>query len=184
MKESRQYLIDRIRKDIDSRNQVIKEIYTNRKIKDSIYSFILKNGGDKDDAQDMFTHAVVSFIQQCYSPVFELKHSLNTYLYSIARHAWINKRKEDKKFEFQNHKIEFIEYEPSMEEKIIGNERLQQLRKGLSKIGENCKNVMLLWASQIKMREIAIRMNYASEEVARKKKHQCLQKLKSILKDI
>ncbi|MBT8232007.1 MAG: sigma-70 family RNA polymerase sigma factor [Saprospiraceae bacterium] len=177
-------LIERVRDNVASRNAAIKEIYQDQKIKDSIYSFILQNGGTQDDAHDMFTHAIIAFVQQCYSPVFELKHQLGTYLYSIARYAWIKKRKKDSKNLVVELDHTHEDYEPSCEEKIIGNERLGLLRKGLTLLDDKCKEVMTMWASQLKMREIAIRMNYASEQVARKKKHHCLNKLKSILKDI
>lgn len=178
-------IVEKVRKDITSRNEVIKDIYSDKKIKDSIYSFILKNGGDLDDAHDIFTQSIVSFVQQCYSPVFELRHQLGTYLYSIARYAWIAHCKKENKYksvEFENERIS--DYTPSIESKIIGDERIKILKKGVTLLDEKCKEVMQLWATQLKMREIAVRMGYASEQVARKKKHQCLNKLKSILKDI
>jgi RNA polymerase sigma factor (sigma-70 family) len=178
-------IIQQVRKDIASRNVVIQDIYNNRKYKDSIYSLVLKNGGNTDDAHDIFTQAIISFVQQCYSPVFEIKHQLGTYLYSIARYAWIAHCKKEKKhrsFEIENDQVS--DYAPSIESKIISDERLSILKKGVTLLDEKCKKVMTLWATQLKMREIAMRMGYASEQVARKKKHQCLNKLKSILKDI
>jgi len=178
-------IIEQVRKDLASRNVVIRNIYEDKKIKDSIYSFVLKNGGDLDNAHDIFTQTIVSFVQQCYSPVFELRHQLGTYLYSIARYAWIahcKKESKHKSQEIEDHAVsDFI---PSIESKIISEERLGILRKGVTLLDEKCKEVMTLWATQLKMREIAVRMGYASEQVARKKKHQCLNKLKSILKDI
>ena len=177
-------IVERVRKDITSRNLVIQQLYGDSKIKDSIYSFILKNGGSEDDAHDMFTHAIIAFVQQCYSPVFKLKYQIGTYLYSVARHEWINKSKKERKYTEIEKAPVVKDYEPSIETKIINGERFSQLRKGLTRLDEKCKEIMRLWASQLKMREIAIRMNYASENVARKKKHQCLNKLKSIIKDI
>lgn len=176
--------VEQVRKNLDSRNNVIRQLFNDPKIQNSIYAFILKNGGTREDAHDMLTHAIISFVKQCYSPVFELKYSINTYLYSIARYAWINKNKKTSLEEYTDIEYEYIDYEESIEEKIIGEDRMMMLRKALTHLDEKCREVLMMWANKIKMREIAIKMNYASEGMARKKKHQCLQKLKSLIGDI
>lgn len=177
-------LVERVRKDIDSRNQVIVELYKNDKIRRSIFSFVFKNGGNEESANDLLTHAIISFTQQCFSPVFELRHSINTYLYTIARYKWINDHKASSKINLIEESQIPHTYVPSIEDEIIGKERSTLLRKALTQLDEKCRKVMQMWASQLKMREIAIRMSYSSEQMARKKKHQCLQRLKEIVKDI
>lgn len=184
MNQDTTLLIERIRKDIDSRNGVIRELYNDDKIKSSIYALVLKNGGTPDDAHDILTHAIIAFVQQCYSPVFNLKNQVSTYLYAIARYKWINERKKAVKHNIQELKDSDGGYTHSIESTIIGNERSQKLQFALTRLDDKCREVMLMWASQLKMREIAIRMSYASAEVARKKKHQCLNKLKTLIKDI
>ena len=175
-------LIERVRNGIDSRDEVIRELYNDSKLNNYIYSFVLKNGGTKDDGHDLLTYSIISFIQQCYSPVFEVRNQLHTYLFSIARYKWINNKKKELKFvEIENREEEFM---PSIEDEIIGGERVNLLKNALTQLDEKCKEVMKMWASQMKMREIALRMSYASEQVARKKKHQCLNKLKELLKSI
>lgn len=176
--------IDRIRKGIPSRNEVITELYSNEKIKGSIYAFVLKNGGSQSDAQDIFTHSIVAFVKQCNSPVFKLKNTLSTYMFSIARYEWIRQCKNSKRIIYSDEEISISGYEPSIEEKIIGQARTEALKKALTYLDDKCKKVLTMWASQVKMREIAITMNYSSEGMARKKKHNCLNKLRVLIKDI
>jgi len=56
-----------------------------------------------------------------------------------------------------------------------------QLEKLLKTLEPKCREVLRLWSLNYKMREIALRMSYSSEQMAKKKKYLCLKRLKEIL---
>jgi len=184
LQKSASALIERVRKDNNSRNAVIRELYNDIKLNNFIYSFVLKNGGTKDQGHDLLSNSIIAFIQQCYRTGFEVKHEIHTYIFSIARYNWINDKKSKSNLNTVELEERDEEFTSSIEEAIIGEERIGLLKRALTQLDEKCREVMTMWASQIKMREIAIRMSYASEQVARKKKHQCLNKLKVLLKAV
>ena len=76
----------------------------------------------------------------------------------------------------------FILIEPSVFKSIEVNEEKEAMLKLLSHLGEDCQKVLLyFYYERIKMKEIANRMNFANDQVARNKKVKCLKKLASIM---
>ncbi len=62
---------------------------------------------------------------------------------------------------------------------IYNLELKQILSKELEALGESCKEILRLWSHSYSMREIKTKLNIASEEATRKRKHICLKKLLS-----
>ena len=56
-------------------------------------------------------------------------------------------------------------------------EQKELLSKILEFATEDCKKVLLRWAQNYRMKEIASEMHYKSEDYAKRKKHLCLKKL-------
>lgn len=176
-------IVDRVRSAISERDIVIEELYTNSNLCNSVYSYVLKNGGDEQEANDVFTFGIMTFIKQCYRPLFELSSSVEAYVFSISKYEWIRLSKRKMKV-IQHEPNIHGEIEVSIENEIINRERFSMLKKVLEDLDEKCRKVLTLWSTNLKMREIAIHMDYKSEGMARKKKHECLTKLKSLIKDI
>lgn len=178
-----QKIVEKVRSDLESRNAVIKDLYTSKTLKASINSFILKNSGTKDDVEDLLTHGVMAFVKQCYRPLFELKNPPEGYIFTIVKYEWMRRRK-GRMVVVDEEKRPELTTGITIEQEIIGGERIEALRAALRKLDEKCRKVLTLWSSNLKMREIALQMNYKSDGMARKKKHECLGKLKLIIKDI
>ncbi|NNL91553.1 MAG: sigma-70 family RNA polymerase sigma factor [Saprospiraceae bacterium] len=176
-------IIEDVRRDIPSRNEVIKAIYSNENLTVAISSYVLKHGGVVEEANDLFTFAIMTFIKQCYRPEFILSKSLESYIFSVAKYEWMRLRKVKNRVKLEED-IEIEEQEPSIEHLMIDRERKKELKRAMSHLDEKCIQILTMWSSSIKMREIAYQMLYKSEGMARKKKHECLKKLKSLIKDI
>lgn len=170
-----------IRKDLDGRNKVIQQLYSDDALRQKVYSYILNNGGSSDDANHVFVEAIIKFVQRCYSDVFELKSTMESYIMAVARNEWIRSRKN---LQQELPHDERMASQEDLEQKLISDERLSAIRNALTDLDEKCRKILLMWASNVKMREIAIRMSYKSDGFARKKKHKCLQKLKLLIEDI
>ena len=176
-------IIEKVRKDIESRNEVISFLYSDSKLLGFVNAFVRKNGGDDEDGKDMFTFGIMTFIKQCYRSEFELTKPVTSYIFSIAKYEWYRIRK--KSFRIVYDGEDHIEGEaPSVETIIIEEEKRAALRNALSQLDEKCIEVIRLWASNTKMRQIALTLGYTSAGMARKKKHECINKLKTLIKDI
>lgn len=176
-------IIEKVRVDLESRNAVIKELYYNQKLRSMISSYVHKNSGTKTDVDDLLTFGIMNFIKQCYRPLFELQKPVEAYIFSIIKYEWMKRAKKKMDVVDEDKRPEWTDGE-TIEEAIIGSERMVALRAAMKQLDEKCRSVLTMWASNYKMREIALRLEYKSEGMARKKKHNCLGKLKLLTKDI
>lgn len=176
-------IIEDVRSGIDSRNQAIANIYTDEKLLASVTSYVLKNGGQHADVDDVFIFGIMAFVKQCARAEFILNGTVNSYVFSVIRYEWLRRKKEISKVTYDDQEY-FDGEEVSIEHLIIKEEERIVLRNALNQMESKCKEILTMWASNFKMREIATNSGYKSDGMARKKKHECLSKLKSLLKDI
>jgi RNA polymerase sigma factor (sigma-70 family) len=69
----------------------------------------------------------------------------------------------------------------SPEHQLLNQEKRQVLDAALSKLGERCKKVLLMWAGGYSMEEIASALDLSSEAMARKTKYKCKNQLMEFL---
>jgi len=147
----------------------------------TIKSFITKNSGNKEDAADVFQDAIVIFYDKIRTKNFKLDCSIKTYVYSVSKYIWLNKLKKNKKIISLDEQIDEIKILPSEVEKSETSERQVELLKMIEKLGNKCKEILIYYYfDRIKMRQIAVKMNFANEQVAKNKKSHCLKKLKKM----
>lgn len=175
-----QDIIDRVRRSIVERDEVIRNLYTDPKIRKAVIGTLVKLGCTEKDAKDHLTDAIVSFIKACYKPNFKISSNLTNYLIGTAKNIWLKGvTKQQKERTIKNmHQDESIE---SIEDTLISNEKRALLRKVVDQLDSTCKKVLTLWSINKKMAAIAKELSYKSEGMARKKKHQCLQRLYAII---
>ncbi len=166
-----------------SRDSIIEMLYKDEDLKSKIISHVRRYGGDESDGIDAFTFGIMTFIKQCYRPLFELKKDVNAYIFSIAKYEWLRIKK-SKKITVSDDERQELSDGYNIEDVLIDKERHQSLAIALKQLDEKCRKVLTMWANNLKMREIAINMAYKSDGMARKKKHECIGKLKSIIKGI
>jgi RNA polymerase sigma factor (sigma-70 family) len=85
-------LVDRLRK---GDNRAFKELY-----EQSFWycaTYVMKNGGDVDDAKDVVNRAMEIFWMKIIEPDFELTCKPVTYLYSVSRNLWLKRLRKSKK---------------------------------------------------------------------------------------
>lgn len=183
MKTNNIAIVEAVRKGIASRNEVIENIYRDENLKNSIVSFVTKNSGSMEEGNDAFTFAIVTFIQQCYRPHFQLNKDLNAYLFSIAKYEWYRLARKKAKMVSSSQSADFpTDFDIELD--LIDKEKHHALKEALLKLDSKCREVLKLWANSVRMREIAITMSYKSEGMARKKKYECIKKMRLLIEDI
>jgi RNA polymerase sigma factor (sigma-70 family) len=162
------------------RDQALKQLY--KQIFPIIKSFIHKNNGSEDDAADIFQDAIIVFYEKVRLNQFQLNSSIRTFLYSVCKHLWLNKLRAQKKVFSLEEESESMTIDDDTLSIIGTNEKNEYLIQLLSAIGEDCKKVLIYYYfDRLKMKQIADRMNFANEQVAKNKKSSCLKKLKSMI---
>lgn len=162
------------------RDLALKQLYI--QLYPIIKSFIVKNNGTEEDAADIFQDGIIVFYEKVRLRQFKLNSSIRTYVYSVCKHLWLNKLRAQKKITSLTEESESITVDP-LSLNIIGTrEKNEYLIKLLASLGEDCKKVLLYYYfDRLKMKQIADRMNFANEQVAKNKKSSCLKKLKTIV---
>ncbi len=166
------------------RRALIAKIYHNHQIKSSIHSLIQKSGGEAHDASFIFDETIVQFVKTAFNKSnTTFSGDLEPYLMGIARNLWYQECKKRKREislpDVVSHQT--ADDQPVAEEIYLTRERHTLLHAVLDKLRSNCRAVLMHWANGFSMAEIADKLGYQSEGMARKKKSQCLAELNDFL---
>jgi RNA polymerase sigma factor (sigma-70 family) len=171
-----QELIERVRSSMHERNKVMEELFLNDRLKAISHKFVMSNGGTLDDAETILCDTIVNFVKNCYKEGFEIRSTIENYFFGVTKNLWYRTIRERKHSSGLDEVPERLEAN-SPEVLLIDMERRHNLELILLKLDEKCREVLMMWANDMKMQAIAKVLNYNSPEVVRKKKHFCLKKL-------
>ncbi|NNF02556.1 MAG: sigma-70 family RNA polymerase sigma factor [Bacteroidia bacterium] len=155
---------------------VMLHFYKDSAIRAKVYYFIKQNNGNIHDAEDIFQDGMKNLIISVRSKRYKATGSVEAYIFATCRNLWYkkfkNKIREKPDVEI-NYTVEDLDPLMVLEKK----EKLQVVDELMGKLGDKCRRVLELWNLDYSMKEIAEKLEYKSEGMARKKKHECLQKL-------
>ncbi len=174
---SDQKIIERIRQN-DSR--VLAEVFL--QYERMVNSYILKQGGAREDAQDLLQEAVIVLWQKVNSGQFELSSKLNTFILAIVKNKWLAIRRKPQMYSNEDGIPDINDEGLSSLNAIIADEKKAQLQLAMSKISELCRKLLtLFYFEERDMVSIAGILNLANADVAKSKKYQCKKKLQEVL---
>ena len=147
----------------------LEELYS--KCYPKISRLIIRNGGSAEDALDVFQDGVLALYRNLKNGSFNNRSSLTNYLYSICKNRWYDhQRIIIKSRGFDNSKIDYSQSEP-----LIDRDKLHNCMKLLE---VDCQNILIeFYYQKVSLKELAIRFNYSSVQVAKNKKARCLKYL-------
>lgn len=149
-----------------------------------IQKMVRSKGGDKEDAEDVFQEALIILYRKVRESDFKLTAKLSTYLFSICRFLWKDQLLKRGKLrpEESDHAIDQSEEENLNEINYTENKFLLA-EKIISELGDRCKELLILfYAETLKLKDIAVKMGYSSENSAKNQKYKCLEMAKNKLK--
>ena len=147
-----------------------------------VKKMILAHGGRPEDAEDIYQEALIVFYKKAATPDFKLTSAIGTYLYSIARFMWNDRLKKQQKQTFValgDHHVDEAEFAPAIE----AEDQFRLAEKVITELGDRCRELLLLFYYQgKKLKDIATKMGYNSENTAKNQKYKCLEAAKIKLK--
>lgn len=149
----------------------------------TICSFVQKNGGYSDDAQDIFQEAMVVLFENAKNDSFELTCRIKTYLYSVCRRLWLKKVQRERRMYATGTEVleEIVPVEDDLEVHEKKDEDLTRMQHALEKMGEPCKSLLeAFYIHRKSMPEIADFFGYTNADNAKTQKYKCLVRLKKI----
>jgi RNA polymerase sigma factor (sigma-70 family) len=163
-------------------NESIKSIY--RDHYELLSRYILSNNGSAQDAEDIFQDVVISFIDLVRKNKFRGDSSIRTFLFAMNKNTWLNElkrkdraaRREAGYDQLQDATLTDISHV------IAGREASQELLKVISRLGDGCKKILLLFYYEtLPYKEIVEQTGYENEQVVRNKKYKCLKQLEQLI---
>ena len=181
VEKSASELIDLIKGSIERRNEAISYLYQRDELKAKIIGYIMKHGGNRTDAEDVFVDAIIAFVKNAKKPGFSINQNLDSYLFGTARFVWYGKlRTKDKTIELEPQKE--IPGVDNPYDVLITADQKKWIQLFLNEIDEKCQKVLKMWAHHYSMSEIRESLKYKSDVMARKKKYLCIKKLYALIK--
>lgn len=175
----------RIKQSSTERNEVLISIHNNLHLKNTIKSYLKSKGASEFELNQLFNETLVALIKTGFASnnIHVFSGDLEPYLMGIARNLWYQECKKRKREislpEVISHQT--ADDQPVAEEIFLTKERYSLLHAVLDKLRSNCRAVLMHWANGFSMTEIAEKLGYQSEGMARKKKSQCLAELNDFL---
>lgn len=146
----------------------------------TVASYIKKNLGNKEDAEDIFQEAIIVLVQKVRSPDFVLTSSLKTYLYAISKNIWL-KRLRDRKIKIEDSELDLTTYETESFEIEHEKSKEEKVHNWLLKITKNCQNILkALFFYEEPMDSLIVKMGWKNKHTASNQKHKCIQQIKNV----
>lgn len=151
-----------------------------------IRGWIQKNGGDANDADDVFQEALVSIYRRAAAGNFELTCPFEAFLFMACRNKWINmlqktSRKGVTLTDFTGYTKADVAQEQS--DDLMQHEARENLFKiKLAMLGNACRELLTVCYTTKSMEEVAEKMGFSYAYV-RKKKSECMGKLTELVRN-
>lgn len=152
----------------------------------AVCKLVTARGGSKNDALDIYQDALVILCRKVQESNFTLTASLDTYLYSVCRFLWNDElKKRNRSGESDWEKVNDVVDEQEWKQVNEEENHLKLAEKVLQEIGKKCLQLLQLFYTEGKsMKQIANKMEFNSEKIAKNQKYKCLERAKMKLKEM
>lgn len=151
-----------------------------------ITSLVIRNHGTADDAEDILQEAVVVLWERVRAGSFEYQAKLSTFLYATAKNIWFRRlARQRRELPSSDKALDAAAGDPDPLEELEENERILAVQKAMEKIGNPCRDLLLLyyWEEE-SMEEIARKLGFANADTVKSKKYQCKKTLEHFVKNM
>lgn len=146
-----------------------------------IARLIINNGGDIDEAKDIFQESIIILYDKLCGGDFSLNSKLKTYLYSVSRNLWLKKLTKRGIYTSIDDFEEKIRFEDDIETHKERDRQFSLMEDALGKLGEPCKTIIEdFYIHNLSMQDICEKFGYTNPDNAKNQKYKCLQRLKKL----
>ena len=172
----------------DRKDSILEYLY--RDYYPQVLRIIVKNGGDKQDARDLFQEALIVIFNRLKKNELIIESSFHSYFISLCKFIWFQQVNQKGNFEiaYQEEKVR----QPSVVEERDGNKAFEEYlnnqmekiyQRHFRKLPGDCKRVLRMFFKRRSYTEISQKMRYAGEDYARRKKYLCMQRLLAMINE-
>lgn len=160
------------------------------------YEYFIRQGSRKfhlstDDSFSAYSDALLSAIHNIAAGRFDGSSSLKTYLFKIFSNKCIDQiRKNAMNKATVHHSVTSPELLTHLSDKarsavegLIHRNKIETLREYLGKLGEKCRELLLLFEDGFSDKDIAQKMDYNSPAVVKTTRLRCIERLRELMKE-
>ncbi len=149
----------------------------------AVTSYVLRNSGTPDDADDMLQEALIALWERVRSGRYTREAKLETFVVAVVKNIWhrrlLRKRREPAQ---EADPDTMADGEPGVLEELEHDEQAAAVQRALEGMGEPCRTLLLLfYYDELDMEEIARRLGFANTATAKSKKYQCKRQLQQLV---
>ena len=165
-------LIDRIGQGDQTALEEVYKIHRQR-----IQQYVIRNSGNLQDAQDLYQEVILAFYRNVTAGrLTKLSGKLSTYLYKLAKNQWCDRLRLHEPFQ---ELLSTADYPAEVVPDAANQDAF--LRRMLDQLDERCRRILLLYYfERLSMRDVAEQVGLPNGESAKKRKCDCLQKLRKL----
>lgn len=174
------------------KDDVLEYLY--RELFPHVKNTVARYGGDEQDARDIFQEALITIFKRISENKLVITSSFRSYFLAQCRFMWFHQNNIKLNYYSEEDIEEKNSSSPAVKNMLHDQDedRLNQeyLASGYEKIYQkhyrklpaDCKKVIRMFYKKRAFSEIARKMNYATEDYARRKKYLCMQQLMKMIK--
>lgn len=165
--------------------QFLKTFYY--KHREAFLQYAQKFPLDEHDKVEVYQDAILALQAHAIKGnLDQLKSTIKTYLFSIAKFKIYDKLKKSKAVKLEAFKAEYQDqfvYEEAWLDDSVISLRQKLMQSAFLKLGNKCQELLTLYYYRgLSIKEICESMSYNNSNVVKAKKSQCLKKIKELIK--
>ncbi len=152
-----------------------------RSVLPKVTSFVLKNRGTKDNAQEIFQDAIYQIIARAKVKGLEITSSFEAYLFTVCKNLWYKELNNRKKEVRNDGVFELKEKEDDDISSILSQDRWDLFEEKLSHLSDKCKSLLKDYFNKVPYDVIVQKFSYASENAAFQRVFKCKKRLTELI---
>lgn len=165
----------------NNNKEVVKNIY--QLFFKNIETHVCKNSGNRTEANDIFQDALIIIFKKLQDNTLNIQKSFGDYLFGICKKLWLKRLSQRKKAQEFNQGMIFELDENVTEADIIEREKQKLYEEKFKLLKPSYQKILTLYFEGKSMSEIAQIMGFKSANYAQKRKHQCQEYLKKLIRN-
>lgn len=153
----------------------------------TVISWIVTQGGQAADAEDVYQEAMVVLFKKSQQPDFRLTCKISTFLFAVSKHLWFKRldhlRRQPATLGDNAGNDEGLDwiYEDEVRTHLEQEAHFSRLEHAIDQLGDPCSSLLrAFYHKGLSMSEIASQFGYTNPDNAKTQKYKCLNRLKKI----
>lgn len=165
---------------INHSKEIKRELLLLYKHLPEVKRLLLSLGCDKPTTEDIFQEALIIYLRKKQEPDFEFQLQPIHFIKQTCKFLWFNLSRKEQNTTGTAMDFDIEDIPAVWMEKEL---KYKQLESALSKIGEQCRQLLhLFYGLGWNMVQIARKMDFRNDKVAKAQKYRCIQKAKDLVR--